>query len=152
MANQDKDSSFKLNIGGPSIILLLTVLGLALFAVLSVRAAYNGLKLARTSEASAEEYYAAAGKVEEVRFRIAEAVAGGADSSALCAIDGVTEAGDEEIICIVAVNDISHIELRLAGIGTDIPLAVLEHRLKVISDDEYDGQTFEIMDPLEFGM
>ena len=146
---QEKDSTFKLNIGGPSIILLLTVLGLSLFAVLSVRAAYNGLKLAETSKQALEAYYKAEGEAQRAEFEIREALERGASPEEIAAFDGVTEADEEVISCEIYVSDISFISLKIAGAGAEAPASVLEHRLTVEQQSGYDGSGFGDMSPIE---
>ncbi|MBP5652532.1 MAG: hypothetical protein J6X17_03820, partial [Lachnospiraceae bacterium] len=76
MSNQANNNSFKMNIGGPSIILLLTVLGLAVFSILAVRAAYSGLKMARTSASAVSGYYEAEGIAQEAEYLIKEVIEG----------------------------------------------------------------------------
>lgn len=51
--------TLKLNVGIPSIILILLVLALSVFAVLSIRAAYNELKLAKKTKESVTAFYKA---------------------------------------------------------------------------------------------
>lgn len=155
MANQDNDNSFKLNIGGPSIILLLTVLGLSVFAILAIRASYNGLKLARTSASSAATYYAADSKADEVLYSIrkaAHAAAGdtAAAEASIGAIPEVLSVADGCVIYEVPVSDGTVIHVELAGEDDYSGLTVSEHRFTVENDDEYDGGGFDIEEIILF--
>ncbi|MBQ9120145.1 MAG: hypothetical protein IJY09_08870 [Lachnospiraceae bacterium] len=54
-----KDSKYHLNIGAASMLLLMLVLAMTVFAVLSVRASYRELEMAKKNTESVEAYYAA---------------------------------------------------------------------------------------------
>lgn len=56
-----------MNIGGASIILLLIVFALTIFAALSVRASYHELKLAEETRRSVETYYKADAMAEVIK-------------------------------------------------------------------------------------
>lgn len=155
MTRQNNDSSFKLNIGGPSIILLLTVLGLSVFAILSIRAAYSGLKSARTSAAAAERYYAAESKVSPLIFEINETAAS-ADTltipeleTRIAAIDGVESIGDGCIECRIAIDVHSYLCVELQGESDYSGLEIAGHRMIVDSMDGYSGSGFELSDDFE---
>lgn len=59
MKKNEKSTVFRMNVGGASIILILVVIAMCIFAILSVRASYNELKLARNSKEYITDYYAA---------------------------------------------------------------------------------------------
>ncbi len=61
-----KSKEYHMNIGGASIILLLVVFALTVFAVLSVRASYHEMKLADKTREYIEAYYSADAKAEEI--------------------------------------------------------------------------------------
>ncbi len=63
-------NEFHMNIGGASIILLLIVFALTIFAALSVRASYHELKLAEETRRSVETYYEADAKALELKNAI----------------------------------------------------------------------------------
>lgn len=66
-------NEFHMNIGGASIILLLIVFALTIFAALSVRASYHELKLAEETRRSVETYYKADATAESVKNAICRA-------------------------------------------------------------------------------
>ena len=155
------NNSFKLNIGGPSIILLLTVLGLSLFAVLSIRAAYNGMKLSTGSADAVATYYEADGRAAALQYEIcttaaredlrAAAAAGDitAVETALLAIDGVTEASDGRVVGEVAYGSGAVIRVVLEGESDYSGLTLTEHVMQVESMDGYDGSGFEVFELIE---
>ena len=150
MSNEANNNSFKMNIGGPSIILLLTVLGLAVFSILAVRAAYSGLKMARTSQSAVAEYYEAEGKAQKIEYRIREAVIGTPVASAedaklaLSGIGEIVSVETDRIVYEVPVNDNSVIHVEMTS-GTGLSdLKVSDHRLIVDSQGGYSGSAFEI--------
>lgn len=155
MAKQDNDNSFKLNIGGPSIILLLTVLGLSVFAILAIRASYNGLKLARGSAESVATYYAADSEADRVLYMIrkeAGAHAGDAEA-ARKAILAIPEVMDAEFGCVtyeIPVNEGTLIHVELEGEEDFSRLEVTTHRFEVESDGEYSGAGFDINEIIIF--
>ena len=150
MSNQANNNSFKMNIGGPSIILLLTVLGLAVFSILAVRAAYSGLKMARTSATAVEGYYEAEGKAQEIEYRIREAIVGAPVTSAedaklaLAGIGQVVSVDADCIVYEVPVNDNSLIHVEMTSDPGYSDLKVTDHRLIVDSQGGYSGSAFEI--------
>ena len=150
MSNQANNNSFKMNIGGPSIILLLTVLGLAVFSILAVRAAYSGLKMARTSASAVSGYYEAEGKAQEIEYRIREAIVGAPVTSAedaKLALSGIGEVVCVETGCIVyevPVNENSVIHVEMTSVSGLSDLKVTDHRLIVDSQGGYSGSAFEI--------
>lgn len=155
MAKQDNDNSFKLNIGGPSIILLLTVLGLSVFAILAIRASYNGLKLARTSAESAAVYYAADSEADRVLFTIRKAAHdnqgdAGAAEAAIRAIPEVVDAGLGCVTYEIPVSDGTFIHVELEGEDDYSHLEVTTHRFEVESGDEYNGGGFDIEEIILF--
>lgn len=68
-----------MNIGGASIILILVVISMCIFAILSVRASYNDLKLARNSREYVEEYYKADAQAERFVAVIRQKLSEGSD-------------------------------------------------------------------------
>ena len=150
MSNQANNNSFKMNIGGPSIILLLTVLGLAVFSILAVRAAYSGLKMARTSQSAVAEYYEAEGQAQEIEYRIREAVMGTPVTSAedarlaLGGIGQIVSVDADRIVYEVPVNDNSVIHVEMTSVSGFSELKVTDHRLIVDSQGGYSGSAFEI--------
>ena len=166
MSNQANNNSFKMNIGGPSIILLLTVLGLAVFSILAVRAAYSGLKMARTSASAVSGYYEAEGIAQEAEYLIKEAIEGtpaeseqflpfrqGAEPAVSAkdviipllprTVDLVSVEADR-VVYEVPVNDTSVIHVEMTSDSGLSGLKVTDHRLVVDSQEGYSGSAFEI--------
>ena len=54
-----ENSKYRMNIGGASILLLIAVFAMTVFAVLSIRASYNELQIAEKNRDSVEAYYEA---------------------------------------------------------------------------------------------
>ena len=154
MSNQANNNSFKMNIGGPSIILLLTVLGLAVFSILAVRAAYSGLKMARTSASAVSGYYEAEGIAQEAEYLIKEAIEGTPAESAASAKDVIisllprtvdlVSVEADRVVYEVPVNDTSVIHVEMTSDSGLSGLKVTDHRLVVDSQEGYSGSAFEI--------
>ena len=155
--SDQKGGGFKLNVGLPSIILLLCVLGLSMFAVLTVRAGYNGLKNARTSKKAAQEYYRAEVEADRTRFKIISAFGewsmtdsldAGQLKTALNRIDGVSLQDNGLLAYDTRVNDYSHLhtEMILDSFASFRPykLNIVSHKLVVDDMDGYSGTGFEI--------
>lgn len=103
-AGSSEHSRLKLNIGGPSVVLLFTVLALSLFAALSVRAAYRELKLSEKTYEAVKAYYVADTKADEELQRICLECAGVGGEEATYDIS-------------IPVDDVSHIEMQVAVNG-----------------------------------
>lgn len=151
--NKDKKKiPFKLNIGGPSIILLLTVLGLTVFAILSIRAAYSGLKLARTSRDSADLYYEVEQKAVSAEFAVRELIAASGDTgsakAAIASSEYVASAADGSVIIRVPMNDAVSLEVVLEGDENYHDLVMTSHRLINTVNDEYTLSAFDFEDPI----
>jgi len=58
--------NYRFNIGGASIILILIVFALTVFAILSIKASYHELKLAQKTKEAVEEYYIADSTAEDL--------------------------------------------------------------------------------------
>ena len=154
MSNQANNNSFKMNIGGPSIILLLTVLGLAVFSILAVRAAYSGLKMARTSASAVSGYYEAEGIAQEAEYLIKEAIEGTPAESAVSAKDVIipllprtvdlVSVEADRVVYEVPVSDTSVIHVEMTSDSGLSGLKVTDHRLVVDSQEGYSGSAFEI--------
>ncbi len=68
------NSRYHMNIGGASILLLITVFALTVFAVLSIRASYNEKQMAQKAREAVERYYEADARAEEAYALVAEAL------------------------------------------------------------------------------
>lgn len=137
MINESKDRKkifLKLNIGGPSVVLLFTILILALFGVLSVRAAYAELKLARRSYEAVRNYYQADALTENELMKIAEAD------------DIIT--GTEEYVSI-KLDETSHIETVVSKENGSV--RVISRKYVAEPVDGYSGVGFEINNMFDDG-
>jgi S-adenosylhomocysteine hydrolase len=68
-------NSYHMNIGGASILLVLAIFALTVFAILSLRASYHEVKMSEKTRASVQAYYEADCKAEEYYMQITEALA-----------------------------------------------------------------------------
>lgn len=66
----EKEREFKLNVGASSIILIIAVFALSIFAVLSVKASNSDLVLAKRTKEAIQAYYDADAKAEHVLMKI----------------------------------------------------------------------------------
>lgn len=65
-----KKKTGNINVGGASVILILLVLALSVFALLALRSSYNERKLARKAADSVRDYYEMDGRAEDLYARI----------------------------------------------------------------------------------
>lgn len=128
-----------MNIGGASIILLLIVFALTIFAVLSVRASYHELKLAEETRRSVEAYYTVDSLAEELADNIKIAfkqhvLDGGAirtfSYNGISCVDGY-------MTYSVSYGPDKAINVKL-GLSRDGSVSVLEWRLREYSHGDYD--------------
>ena len=68
-------NSYHMNIGGASILLILVIFSLTIFAILSLRASYHEVKMSEKTKTSIEAYYKADAKAEEILMQVSEAIA-----------------------------------------------------------------------------
>lgn len=66
-----KKAKYHLNIGGASLLLLIVVFAMSIFAVLSIRASFHELQMAEKNRDAAEAYYLADAAAEEIYARLA---------------------------------------------------------------------------------
>ncbi|MDO5518960.1 MAG: hypothetical protein Q4G58_00570 [bacterium] len=69
-----KKREFKLNVGGSSIILIIVVFALAIFAVLSIKASNSDLVLAKKTRDSVQAYYKADTEAENILMQVDQAL------------------------------------------------------------------------------
>lgn len=147
--------SFRINIGAPSIILILVVSALTVFALLSIRASYNELTLAEASRDSAVNYYRSDSYGVEMRAEIEDIVSELASQpeklmQALADKDGVTSVDMEQgyVEYEVRVNDNSRLRIGLAFDEPQKGCRVVLHKIVVDPMEGYSGSAFEILDPI----
>ncbi|MBR4725718.1 MAG: hypothetical protein IK071_08070 [Lachnospiraceae bacterium] len=151
---KDSGVGSNVNVGLPSIILLLCVLGLSLFAILTIRAAYNGLKTARTSKKAVEQYYKAEVESDKTRLKIISTFCSctekGLDPDqireALRKIEGVTVDEYGGLSYDTRVNDHSSIRVEMEVCTDDGLYDIHVVSQKLLPDDMegYSGTGFEI--------
>lgn len=106
------DSRSHMNIGAASVILLITVFALTVFAVLSIRASYNERGMAQRGRDAVERYYEADVRAEEIYGRLLAARREAGDGAAAQEIlslaeipaDILTQAEENLIVCEIAVD------------------------------------------------
>lgn len=82
-----KNNGLRINGGISSVILILIVFALSVFAVLSVKSSNNELNMAKKSVYSVKEYYEADARAEEILSRIDKCLATGASLQEIKAIN-----------------------------------------------------------------
>lgn len=153
---QSKETgSFRINIGAPSIILLLMVFALTVFALLSIRASYNELKLTRSSRESVVSYYQADALVERTRASIDEICAETKSDEAAFA-ERVKELASDRLQIVEAeypvvefkseINAGSWIKVRLDC--SDGTARIAAHIFETEVLDGYSADAFDILDPI----
>ncbi len=101
-----KNPRYHMNIGGASIILLIAVFGLTVFAVLSIRASYKERQMAQKNREAVEAYYEADARAEEIFAQVANKWEdAGRVGSAQAVLDALKLS--EEMEAKVAENEIS---------------------------------------------
>lgn len=150
MEKNNSQFSVKMNIGAPSVVLLLTVLGLSIFAILSVRAAYSEALLSSNSAKATADYYAAEGKAQETLWNIKDCCAralndGGTAQAetALLQLEGVEYAKDGVIRYSVPINDISRICVELNSPDGYKTFETISQLMKVDAMEGYSDGGFE---------
>ncbi|MDE7211252.1 MAG: hypothetical protein K2O03_07385 [Lachnospiraceae bacterium] len=118
-------SRYHMNIGGASILLLITVFALTVFAVLSIRASYSERQMAERGRDAVERYYEADTKAEEVYAKLLDAfLAAGAGRTAASVLEAaqlpaevMADAKENQIIYSIGVdyNRTLRIVLELSG-------------------------------------
>lgn len=139
----------RLNAGAATVILLLTVVGLSLFAVLALKAAHAEEKLASGSAEAVREYYDADAVATETMFRLTEEYAEGGAQYLREKYSGLRaeDTSEDRYIFVIPVNDISYIEMTVGCDSSDGSTPkVLERRLVTRSMDGYAEAGFEITD------
>jgi hypothetical protein len=153
--------NYRFNIGGASIILLLVVLALTLFAVLSIRASYHELQLTKKTTEVVEEYYLADAKAEDILMQVNEKlelyhgnnipIDLGELYSEIKKIEGVTEAGEQDNIVNyqVEMNDVAFLKVKLnlnIMPETDPVFEVKSWKMVNIEQGDYGSNDIDIWD------
>lgn len=70
-----RNNSYHMNIGGASILLVLAIFALTVFAILSLRASYHEMKMAEKNRDAVQAYYEADSIAEEYYMEITQTLA-----------------------------------------------------------------------------
>lgn len=141
-----KTNEYHMNIGGASIILLIIVFALTIFAILSVRASYHEMKLATKTRESVENYYELDSEAEikkiyvENTFRKAMYMAQDGKIYDLFNTDGYTQEGDLVTYTVEKNGSRLYVTLQLLSDATTV---VKEWRLEEKEEGNY-GQGSDI--------
>ncbi len=118
----DKKQEFKINVGGSSIILIIVVFALSIFAVLSIKASNSDLVLAKKTREAISQYYHADSDAEEFMSEL-DLLLQERDSKLLHteleAMNGYARVNEESdtigtISYSCAINDYATLEVELA--------------------------------------
>ncbi len=152
--------SIRLNIGGASILVILLVLSLTIFALLSIRTSYHELKLSEKTVGNVEEYYLADSKAEEILMQLGELLyqLNWEDTpeqwesllSGAAKLEGVTGLSRKEglITYEVIMNGTSVLRIEAAPeIKDSVPrLSVISWKMVTEEQGDYDLDSLEIWD------
>lgn len=153
-----KKRGYQMNIGGASILLLLLVFALTVFAILSMRASYQELKMSEKTRDAVERYYQADVKSEETLMSVREIMRSAMEQSLMSEIEYLKEeiAKDKNLkfdenshvlTCLVSVDYNKSIETRLK-----IPkefskdYEILSHKMIVDEQEDYENEGIDIWD------
>lgn len=153
-----KKQDFQMNIGGASILLVLLVFALTVFAILSMRASYHELKMSEKTRDSVEQYYEVDAKSEEALLSIQEVMYDAMKQTKVAEIEYLKKeiAKDEcftfdenshVLTCLIAVdyNKMIETKLKIADNFSD-GYEILSHKLLVNESDNYDNDEIDIWD------
>ena len=150
----NKGNSIKANLGGPSIILIILVLALSIFALLALRSSEGEKKLARKTADSVTEYYKMNGRAEEILAQAEEIIAindANAAKEQLLSIPEVKDVTTDDVS-----GNISAIEFYVAAenndrTGLDVCLTfngtgLTPERWKVVVSEPEEGYNTMLLD------
>lgn len=145
------DSRYHMNVGAASVILLVTVFALTVFAVLSIRASYNEREMAGRGRDAVERYYEADARAEEVYGKLlaaAEDAGNGRTAQDVLLLAGLpadipAQAEENTIVCEITVD--YNRTLRLAFGLSERGLSVREWRLVNGTSGSY-GEEIDLWD------
>lgn len=105
MGNKRND---RMNIGGASIILIMLVTALSIFALLAIRSSMNERRLANKAAESIKEYYMLDGKAEEIYAKV----------------DGIIREENPDYGKLSEIPEISDVEYGVEGTPTAVKYSV----------------------------
>lgn len=163
MNEQVNQDGFRMSIGGPSILLLLIVFVLSIFAVLSVRASFQEVRLTKQSREAVLAYYNADSKAEEVLSQIDERLTSLSKSKKIKESDLNAAFSDFSVsITVLSEDRISYeipitekaalvVELKVikpTGMDDTKRFDILSWKMKVEEQTGYLEDEFEIWEPV----
>lgn len=160
MGSNGKRSDDQMNIGSASIMLLLMVFALTIFALLAVKASYQELKRSEKVRDSVEEYYAADAKSEENLLlaveTINEAIEKGKEESQEVLIYFAEQINQQEgyffdknsqILTFVTPFDYNkQIETKLFIEEDFTDYWMISHKVLVLGQEDYDQDVLDLWD------
>ncbi len=156
-----KNKEYHMNIGGASIILLLVVFSLSIFAVLSIRSSYHELKLAQKTQEAVEAYYNADTRAEVIYNNIQNVIsdlqAQGVQKPAMDVIASQPEISDDVYYDVFSdyltysvsldYNKDINVCLSVDYSQNDVSnLKIISWRVINLSDDVFDSNEVDLWD------
>ena len=153
-----KKKDFQMNIGGASILLVLLVFAVTVFAILSMRASYHELKMSEKTRDSVEQYYEVDAKSEEALLSIQEVMYDAMKQTEMEEIEYFKKeiAKDEcftfdeishVLTCLIAVDYNKNVETKLKiADNFEDGYEILSHKLLVNESDNYENDGIDIWD------
>lgn len=153
-----KKRGYQMNIGGASILLVLLVFALTVFAILSMKASYQELMRSENTRDSVERYYEADVKSEEALLSVGKIMSEAMKQTDMAEIDYLKEyikndktlefdENSRVLTCLVFVDYNKKIEMKLkiADNFSD-GYEILSHKLLVTDQGTYEDEEIEIWD------
>lgn len=153
-----KKQGYQMNIGGASILLLLVVFAMTVFAVLSMRASYHEVKMAEKTRDSIQSYYNADAKVEDTKMLVAKIMGAAMKQTETSPIDylkrNISEVENLEfdeasdiLTCVIPMDYNKNIVTKLQ-IPNDFVdgYEVISQKMIVLEQEDYDFGDMEIWD------
>lgn len=153
-----KKRGYQMNIGGASILLVLLVFALTVFAILSMKASYQELMRSENTRDSVERYYEADAKSEEALLSVRKIMSETMKQTDMAEIDYLKEyikndktlefdENSRVLTCLVFVDYNKKIEMKLkiADNFSD-GYEILSHKLLVTDQGTYEDEEIEIWD------
>lgn len=147
-------NNFKANLGGPSIILIILVLALSIFALLALRSSTDEKKLAKRTAESATVYYAENGRAEEIFAMVEDIMATYGTDNCVKMIEDIPEVG--EVVTDADTGFVTEVDYFVGsddqgGAGIDVVLQwngkeYVPVRWKVTAPEPDEGFELELLD------
>lgn len=144
-----------MNIGSASIVLLLMIFALTIFALLSMKASYQELKRSEKVRDSIEEYYAADGQSEEMLLLIIEKMNEAAKEGLHVAnfdekinqLEGISFDKNSQILTFITPFDYNkHIETKIFIEESLAGYHIISHKILVLGQEDYNQDELDLWD------